>query len=67
MCSLHSGFECIAYPLSCSTSGGLEPRAAPKSASTKSPLPRADLEGLVASGALRDQDDNPGGLPGEWS
>lgn len=67
MYSLHSGFECIAYPLSCPTSGGLEPRAAPESAGTKSPLPRTDLEGLVAAGALRDQDDNPSNLPGEWS
>lgn len=67
LCSLHSGFECIAYPLLSPTPGGPKPRAAPESASTDSPFPKGDLEVTMASGALRDQEDTPSGLPGECS
>ncbi|KAM5266905.1 MORN repeat-containing protein 1 isoform 2-T2 [Hipposideros larvatus] len=57
------GFECIAYPLLSPTPGGPKPRAAPESAGADSPFPKGDLEVTMASGALRDQEDTPSGLP----
>ncbi|XP_016072318.1 PREDICTED: MORN repeat-containing protein 1 [Miniopterus natalensis] len=56
------GFECIVYPLSCPTSGGLEARAALESAGADSPLPR-DLEAAPTPDAWRDQGDTHGSLP----
>lgn len=66
-CSLHSGFECITYPLLGPTSGSPEPRAAPESADTDSPLPKRDQEAALASDTLRGQGDTSSDLPGEWT
>ncbi|XP_035881098.1 MORN repeat-containing protein 1 isoform X1 [Phyllostomus discolor] len=49
------GFECIAYPLSSPSPGGLEPGAAPESA--------GDEEAALTSDALRGQGDTPSSLP----
>ncbi|XP_019514003.1 PREDICTED: MORN repeat-containing protein 1 isoform X2 [Hipposideros armiger] len=57
------GFECIAYPLLSPTPGGPKPGAAPESAGADSPFPKGDLAVTMASGALRDQEDTPSGLP----
>lgn len=60
--SLHSGFDCVAYPLWSPKSGGQEPRAALESA--KDPrLPTGDLE--LASDTSRGHRAIPSGLAGE--
>lgn len=65
-CPLHSGFECITYPLLGPTSGSPEPRAAPDSADTDSPPPKGDREVAPASDTLCGQGDAASDLPGEW-
>ncbi|XP_023377405.1 MORN repeat-containing protein 1 [Pteropus vampyrus] len=57
------GFECITYPLLGPTSGSPEPRAAPESADTDSPLPKRDQEAALASDTLRGQGDTSSDLP----
>lgn len=66
-CPLHSGFECITYPLLGPTSGRPEPRAAPAAADSDSPLPTGDQEAALASDALCGQEDTSSDLPSEWT
>ncbi|XP_030661233.1 MORN repeat-containing protein 1 isoform X2 [Nomascus leucogenys] len=54
------GFECIPYPVSSPATGVPGPRAAKGGAEADMPLPRGDLE--LHLGALRGQEDTPGGL-----
>ncbi|XP_063488128.1 MORN repeat-containing protein 1 isoform X1 [Symphalangus syndactylus] len=54
------GFECIPYPVSSPAAGVPGPRAAKGGAEADMPLPRGDLE--LHLGALRGQEDTPGGL-----